>query len=168
MADVRIVWNPRFEQDLMREPGMKQMLDQAGGIVERGAKRRAPVSKNGSHGRPPGHLRDSIESRLGEDEQGPYVDIEATATTPDGFPYGLIPELGSKPHQIRAKRAQALAFFWGKVNAQTFVPKNPRPNQHTGFEGSNFIIGKGYVDHPGTQPTPYLRPALDDLRGETL
>lgn len=68
-------------------------------------------------------------------------------------PLGQFIRLGTKPHKIMAKRAKALAFFWPKVGMQTFVPRAEFPV--TGEIGGAFWIGKGYVNHPGTQPNPY-------------
>lgn len=143
MADTRFVWNSRFEQELMREPGMGKMLDHAGEIVEEGAKSRAPVSADGSHGRPPGYGRSQIGHKLGEDADGPYVDVDSPAATPDGVPYMYIQEVGSKAHPIDSHGNYPLR------------------------DGKGNVFGR-HVDHPGTQPKPHLRPALDDLGGRTL
>lgn len=68
-------------------------------------------------------------------------------------PLGQFIRLGTKPHRIVAKRAKALAFNWPKVGMMTFVPRAGFP--FTGVVGGAFWIGKGYVNHPGTQPNPY-------------
>jgi hypothetical protein len=71
---------------------------------------------------------------------------------------------GTRPHQIRATRKNALAFFWPKVGLQTFVPRRIT-RQPTGAYKSKrgkayFLISKGYVNHPGTKPRPWLFNAL--------
>lgn len=79
---------------------------------------------------------------------------------------GIIPEplgtfitQGTKPHPIAAKRAKALVFFWGKINVLTIVPKGGGFKTH--FRGPVLMIGKGYVDHPGTEPNPFNKRAFD-------
>lgn len=116
-------------------------LQRKGEIVTQGAKRRAPVSPAGSHGRPSGYLRSAIHWRLGADELGIYVDVLSPATTPDGAPYGLFVEVGTAPHVIRSHGPYPL--------------RNARTGQ---------VFGP-IVNHPGTPAQPHLRPALDDLRG---
>lgn len=131
-------WAPDWERRLTATGAVDNTLDRAGRIVETGARRRAPVSQDGSHGRPPGHLRDSIGVRAGRDGEGPYVDVHATAD------YALPVELGSKPHDI--------------VSHGDYPLRNPKTGQ---------VFGRR-VRHPGNQPQPYLRPALDDLDGREL
>lgn len=77
--------------------------------------------------------------------------------------YDEMVQRGTVPHTIRAKRAKALAFNWAKVGgARTLVPK--KPSGRTGFRkgkrGLVFWIAKGYVNHPGTKPRPYMLRAL--------
>jgi HK97 gp10 family phage protein len=72
---------------------------------------------------------------------------------------------GTKPHKIKARDAGALRFFWPKVGAVTVVPKRTAAigKRYTGYIGKDkktFLIGKGYVDHPGTKGRPFLRTAL--------
>jgi len=67
-------------------------------------------------------------------------------------PLGTFISKGTKPHVIRAKNASALSFYWPKVGAHTFVPLKGFP--FTGMAYGYFWIGKGYVDHPGTEPNP--------------
>jgi hypothetical protein len=139
----RLDGDPHWEDELRRASGMHRMLGHAGEIVTQGAKRRAPTSPDGSNGRPSGYGRSAIGWELGEDAEGPYVDVASPATTPDGTPYMLIQELGSDPHPIDSHGAYPLRDKHGRV------------------------FGR-HVEHPGTQPQPHLRPALDDLRGQNL
>jgi len=58
------------------------------------AKRLAPVSPDGSNGRPSGYLRSHIGYRLERDGDVIVGIIESTATTPTGAPYPLFQEVG--------------------------------------------------------------------------
>jgi hypothetical protein len=164
---VRMVWRSDWEAEVLNLSVPK--LERAGEIVTEGARRRCPVSADGSHGRPPGYTRSRIHTRKGRDALSPYVDTVSPATSPDGYPIGLGLEIGTKPHRIYPKRAAALAFHWERINRDTVVPRGGLPGSpvYTRRDGT-FVIGKGYVDHPGTTAQPYLRPALDDLRGRRL
>lgn len=53
--------------------------------------------------------------------------------------YAAYVEFGTKPHVIEAKKGKALAFMG--PNGRVFVKK---------------------VNHPGTRPHPYVRPAFED------
>lgn len=136
-------WEADWETQLLALPGVVKALDKAGEIVEAGAKRRAPVSHDGSHGRPPGHLKASIDRQAGRDTTGPYVDVRSPATTPAGEPYGLFCEVGTRPHLIVSHGPWPLRDRHGRVFGRV-------------------------VHHPGTPAQPYLRPALFDLAGQTF
>ncbi|GAB2695925.1 HK97 gp10 family phage protein [Kitasatospora kifunensis] len=83
-----------------------------------------------------GALQESIEHHL---EDGDLI-VSATGGD-DGRTYAAYVELGTRPHEIRPVRKQAL--FWA---------------------GAAHPVGK--VDHPGTRPMPFLRPALFQERSE--
>lgn len=138
----RITWNDReFNRLLNSESGpVARYLGRVGEVGTQGAKRRAPVSPDGSNGRPSGYMRSKIGWTVDKDDQGLYVDIQSPAETPEGFPYGLGVEVGTAAHTIRSKGPYPLRDKHGKV------------------------FGKE-VQHPGTDPQPYLRPAMDDIRG---
>ena len=70
----------------------------------------------------------------------------------------------ARPHRIEARNKKALAFFWGKVGMQVFVPK--RGGFRTHVRGGNLWIGKGGVDHPGGSLVPLIRPILKDVSEE--
>lgn len=55
--------------------------------------------------------------------------------------YGHLVEFGSKPHTIRAKKGKAV-----------MTPEGPRAQ----------------VQHPGTAPHPFMRPAYDEKSGEAV
>lgn len=110
-------------------------LETKGAIVNRGAKRRAAVSPDGSNGRPPGYMRSKIYWQLGVDAISVYVDIISPALSKKDAPYGLFVEVGTRPHEIR---------------------------RHIYINGVSTLR---LTNHPGTDAQPYLRPALEDLRG---
>lgn len=83
-----------------------------------------------------GALQDSIEHHL---EDGDLI-VSASGGD-DGRTYAVYVELGTRPHEIRPVRAGAL--FW---------------------PGAAHPVSK--VDHPGTRPQPFLRPALFQERSE--
>lgn len=76
---------------------------------------------------------------------------------------------GSVAHNITAKRANALAFRWGRMGGiQTFVPKKGKAKGPTGLRkskkgGVHFYIAKGYVRHPGNKARPWLFKALREV-----
>jgi hypothetical protein len=137
----RIVWNDAELDELLNGingPTARKLQSYAE-IVTQGAKRRAATSPDGSHGRPSGYMRSSIGWRIEKDSRGLVAIVEATATTPDGDPYPLFVELGTAPHIIESHGDYPLRDKYGNV------------------------YGKR-VQHPGTSPQPFLRPALDDIR----
>lgn len=75
---------------------------------------------------------------------------------------------GTHPHYIYAKRANALAFRWGRMGGvQVVVPKKGRAKGPTGLrktkKGVIFYVAKGYVRHPGTSARPWLFKALREV-----
>lgn len=95
----RFKWNQRQVDRLLHEQAgpVGTDLRRKAEAVQRRAQELCAVSPEGSHGNPPGHLRDSIGVTTGRDEQGAYADI---GTDVD---YALPVELGSRPHVIRSK-----------------------------------------------------------------
>lgn len=83
-----------------------------------------------------GALQASIEHHL---EDGDLI-VSATGGD-DGRTYAAYVELGTRPHVILPRDRKAL--FW---------------------DGAAHPVGK--VDHPGTRPQPFLRPALFQERSE--
>lgn len=117
-------------------------LETLGVRGHREAQRLAPVSPAGSGGRPRGWLRSHVYWRLGRDERSLYVDIGCDARTAQGHDYGLDVELGTKPHVIRSKGPWPLRNAKGRVFGRE-------------------------VHHPGTRAQPFLRGALEYLRGSS-
>jgi hypothetical protein len=104
-------------------------------VVTQEAKRLCPVSPAGSGGHPSGWLRSSIGWDLSRDGEG----LHATIGT--DVDYAAYVEFGTRPHEIRSHGDY------------------PLRNRRTGQ-----VFGR-VVHHPGTQAQPYLRPALDAIRG---
>ena len=138
----RIIWHePELDRILNSPEGpVGRDLQRKAEVVTQGAKRRAPVSPDGSHGRPSGWMRSRIGWRITKDSTGLVAIVESPATTPEGAPYPLFVELGTAPHIIESHGDYPLRDKYGNV------------------------FGKR-VNHPGTDAQPYLRPALDDIRG---
>jgi hypothetical protein len=133
---VVVLDDPAIAQLLNSESGpVGRLLAEKAQVVTQGAKRRCPVSPSGSEHHPSGWLRSSIGWDLGRDAEGLHADI---GTDVD---YALDVEFGTKPHEIRSHGD------W------------PLRNRKTGQ-----VFGR-VVHHPGTRAQPYLRPALDDMRG---
>lgn len=140
----RMVWNrAELNQLLNSQTGpVGRDLAVKGERVAAEQKRLAAVSPDGSHGRPPGHMRDQVRSELGRDEVGLHCDIGTDATTPDGHSYPMDVELGTRPHVIESHGDYPLRDKHGRVFGKT-------------------------VHHPGTKAQPFLRPSLDVLRRES-
>lgn len=133
---VVILDDPAIRRLLESENGpVGRLLVTAGEKVTQEAKRRCPVSPAGSDGHPSGYLRSSIGHDLKRDGEGLYSEI---GTDVD---YGLYVEVGTKPHVIESHGDYPL--------------RNAKTGQ---------VFGRR-VNHPGTPAQPYLRPALDAVRG---
>ncbi len=68
-------------------------------------------------------------------------------------PLGTFITKGTKRHIIRARSANALAFFWGKIGMRVVVPK--RGGFKTHVRNDVLWVGKGHVNHPGTKANPF-------------
>jgi hypothetical protein len=142
---VRVVWNDTEYDRLIRSPSgpTARKLGRYAEVVAQGMKRRAPVSPDGSNGRPSGYMRSSVGWIVTVDIHGLVAVVSCNATTPDGFPYPMVVEFGSEAHMIRTTGPWPLRDKYGHV----FGP---------------------VVKHPGTDPQPFMRPALDDIRGREV
>lgn len=106
--------NVRVNQEGIRALGadpdgpVAQIMGHAGEIVTQGAKVRAPVSPHGSNGRPSGYLRSQIGWEPFLDDRGLVgVHVSSPAESPEGAPYGLFQEVGTRkmpaqPHLVPA------------------------------------------------------------------
>ncbi len=70
------------------------------------------------------------------------VDGNTAQVTPTAS-YAAFVSLGTRPHQIRPRNARVLAFPGGQLGGMVFA---------------------AVVNHPGTQPNPYLQLAAQDTR----
>lgn len=85
--------------------------------VERGSKAAAPVSKSGSHGRPPGYLRSRIGTFLSQDSEGPYADVVTRAKSKAAK--GKVKVQGPLlPGKRRTKVATSAAAYYGRIQNQ--------------------------------------------------
>lgn len=134
---MRVDLNDAAIRELLDSPDgpVGRMLVTKAQIVTQGAKRRCPVSPSGSEHHPSGWLRSSIGWDLGRDTEGLHADV---GTDVD---HALDVEFSTKPHIIESHGDY------------------PLRNRKTGQ-----VFGKR-VMHPGTKAQPFLRPALDDMRG---
>lgn len=81
--------NEQEVQRLARTRAYVEALHRGGADeIEARARRDAPVSPNGSHGKAPGELRRSIVTREKVTSKGVVVRVRATVRTPRGFWYG--------------------------------------------------------------------------------
>jgi hypothetical protein len=140
-VDVDIRWDPGYREELLRlgEPG----LEQAALAVLTEMRLRIPVSHDGHHGRPAGYARSRLKVVGIHDSIGRAKEVGTDATAPDGYPYPVGLEFGTKPHTIRSHGDYPLRAADGRV------------------------FGKE-VHHPGTRPRPWARPALYSIRGRTF
>lgn len=144
MEQVKVIFQQGWERAVERTPEVALAMYSGALIVAEGQRRRIPVGQDIRNGRLPGYARSRIHVQAGADPLGPYWDIGSDAETPDGYPYPLGLELGTRAHGIDVRNAKVLA------------------NRRTGQ-----IFGK-HVDHPGTRPYPWCRAALADLAGRVL
>lgn len=94
----RLVWNQAALDELLTStPGpVGRLLQRDAERVTQEAKRLAPTSPHGSHGRPSGYGRSAIGWTMGADGEGLYADISTPATSPAGFPYMALQEVGGR------------------------------------------------------------------------
>jgi hypothetical protein len=103
-----------------------------GGPIGQDLGRRAEIVTLSARRRAPAPVRPDIRWERGRDDNSPYVDIVVRSRL------GLMTEFGTRPHIIRSHGPYPLR---NRRTGQVFGP---------------------VVHHPGTQPRPFLRPALDD------
>lgn len=139
-ASVRITWNgSEFDSIMHSDSGaVARFLSHVGLLVAVEARRLAPVSHDGSHGRPAGYMRSLIRQVVSKDGDGLHCDVISPALTPEGYPYPLGVEVGTKPHIITSRGDYPLRTKQGRVLGHS-------------------------VNHPGNAPHPYLRPALQRI-----
>lgn len=137
---LRVEWDSDWRPKLLVEgyPHVRHVAERGADIM----RQTINVSDDGSHGRPAGYARDSIETVAGATRAGNYYfDSGATAETPDGFPYPAVLEWGSPPHDITSHGDYPLRDDKGNVFGKT-------------------------VHHPGTPEYAWCRKALAILAAE--
>lgn len=143
MDPVKVVFQQGWERAIERTPEVAAAMYAGAAIVAEGQRRRIPVSRDGSHGRPAGYARSRIHIETGADALGPWWDIGSDAETPDGYPYPVGLEVGTPAHVIESHGDYPLRSKDGRVFGRR-------------------------VNHPGTRPYPWCRAALADLAGRVL
>jgi hypothetical protein len=111
----RIVWDDAALHELVASvtgPVARDLQAKAERVTQE-AKRLAPVSPHGSHGRPSGYLRSSIGWELGTDAEGLYANIYSPALSVKGAPYGLFQEVGTSKMAAQPHLRPALAVLRG-------------------------------------------------------
>lgn len=111
----------------------RQMLGQLAGLAVKEAAKLAPVKT--------GNLRRSIRIGSVSDTQAQVI-----AGGAGGVGYAMYVELGTKAHVIVPRNRKVLA--WGG-------PRRLSGSLRSGGKATNFARR---VNHPGTQPKPYLLP----------
>lgn len=127
----------------LNQPAIRALLTSPDGPVAKELIRAAQVVTKGAKRRCPVSPAGSGGNRSGHLRSSIGWDLNVNPLYTDvgtDVSYALYPEYGTKPHVIRSKGPWPLRDSKGRV----FGP---------------------VVHHPGTRATPYLRPALDDLRG---
>ena len=84
--------------------------------AERKNKAGAPVSPNGTHGRPSGYLRSKIGTYLSQDSDGPYADVVSRARSKAAKGKRAI--IGPLQKGKRRKVATSQAAYYGRIQNQ--------------------------------------------------
>lgn len=135
-------------------PVMTDMLERAERIKHYAASRVRPSRVRGGVGRFDDNaksLRDVGEAFIGEASIGDRASagiVAGASISTSGGVVGIVRfakryatwyDQGTRPHQIRARNATVLSFYWAKAGGMVAFPK---------------------VNHPGTKPTRFLSDAL--------
>ena len=148
MAQVRLVLDGAEMASLMAGPlGPVNRLLLTRGERFRQAARRQARGKYGSEGNRTGCLEKVIVKRI--EPNGAGIQLRVTADTspcsPTHTSYALFVHEGTKPHDITARNAGSLYFFW---------PHGP--------DGPNFYAFRT-VHHPGTKPNKFFTDNLGEF-----
>lgn len=93
-----------------------------------------PVAHDVNNGRQPGYAQSRIAVRVTLGPNGFKVyEVGSDATTPDGFPYPVVLDVGAAPHEISSHGNYPLRDREGKVFGRTV--------QHPGVRGNNWCRG---------------------------
>jgi hypothetical protein len=130
----------RLRDETVRDLG-RGLTDAVRGGLDAGA---AYARRTHAHQRQTGRLTGSeLHARIdSSDARG------AMGALVNDTPYAKFVEYGTRPHRIYPKNGRYLKF-----NAGT-------PSVH-GFDLSSETVFARFVNHPGTKPLPFMRPAFD-------
>src|SRR6201992_80300 len=104
-----------------------------------------PGGSDESNGRRPGYARSRIQVRVVAGDNGlKSYEVGSDATSPDGFPYPVVLDVGAAPHEIQAQGDYSLH------NSQT--------NQYFGRT----------VQHPGVHGNHWCTDSLNVIHGLSL
>lgn len=122
-ADISKLSRALRESGRMADSTTQDVLVQAANYILSEMEARVPVDT--------GNLRESL---------GIKVEMDRVIIGPDPTkaPYAIYVEMGTKPHEIRAKNGGALAF---QMNGHTVIVRK--------------------VNHPGTKAQPFIEPAFE-------
>lgn len=108
-------------------------------------------------------LKKRVPVDTGDLRQSLTYEIKDSEVIYTGNDYWKYVEYGTPPHVIRAKNAKALAFEWSDFQGKK-IGKSERLRQGITKNKTQTAIFKK-VNHPGTEPQPFVRPTLrNDLK----
>lgn len=138
-ASVTVRFAKNFVQDLAgrADPKMRALAE-AAAVYQRA---HIPVGHDSSNGRPPGYAQSRIAVRVTVGPTGRKVyEVGSDAVGADGFPYPLVLDVGSRPHEISAHGNYSLHnAATGQFFGQTV--------HHPGVQGNNWCRGSVSVIH---------------------
>ena len=109
--------------------------------IEKYAKHRCPVDT--------GNLRSSIT---------PEIDGFKEGSVGTNSEYAMPVEYGSRPHDIKPRDKQALAFEKGGTKGRYVTTKSGKRRYQKGKSGEPVVVKR--VKHPGTKAQPFMEPAF--------
>lgn len=148
MADISITAKPSFRNVLGQfTEANDELLDDKRDMMRRLGQKWVKFMRDEAPKGKTGKFAKSI--RFTTKKSGDTITLDGTMPQPLGT---FITE-GTKPHIIAARNAGALRFFWPKVGMITIVPKGGGFKTHV--RNGTLLVGKGFVNHPGTKPNPF-------------
>jgi HK97 gp10 family phage protein len=148
MINLKIKNQRQFEKELEKfyrknRKEFEFQVEHHAGLMERMAKKKAPKGE--------GKLRDEIHQDIQAHHRGEIIQSVISEMN-----YSAPVEYGSRPHRIRIKNKKVLATDPRKVSGNYPISKDPAGDKYA-------ILGKE-VNHPGTEPRPFMTPAFHYAR----